>query len=207
MDENSYKVTTKETFDSVSDEYMKRDQEVVAETFEVKKALEQFIKLLPVHAKVLDIGSGGGRDSRFLFGCGLNVQGIDFSEKMVEGAKKIQPAIDYQVMDFEHLDFSAAEFDGIWADASLHHIPKAKLPDVLVKIYEILKKEGLFFIKVKHGQSDSIRENEKFGKVLKRYFAYYESDELVNFLSSAGFTVLDAKVTTGGEWLDVFAKK
>lgn len=207
MTNHEYKSITREAYDKVASAYMQRDQTIVDETFEVKKALEKFASLLPEHGKVLDIGSGGGRDARFFLAHGFQVTGIDFSERMIEGAKSINSKIDYRVMDFEHLEFPPKEFDGIWANASLHHIPKANLKAVLEKIYNILKIGGIFFIKVKHGNQDGIRENQKFGKNLKRYFAFYQPEELAGLLESVGFVILNTEVMTRSEWLDMLAKK
>ncbi len=202
---DNYKLITRRAFDSVSKEYIKRDNDIVDETDFVKKALEKFINLLPQKTDVLDIGCGGGRDSRFIFKYGFKISGIDFSENMINAAKIIEPRIDYKVMDFEELNFPDNTFGGVWANASLHHIPKKNLLDVLVKIHKILKQGGIFFIKVKHGNADSLRENEKFGKKIKRYFAYYEPTELEGMLKSSGFGIIDTEVNTNGEWVDIFA--
>ena len=99
--ENNYKSLTHDAFEEVVEDYIKRDDAVVEETHDVQNALEKFSTLLPVNSKVLDIGSGGGRDSRFLFKKGFEVTGVDFSEKMVEKAKEKQPQINYLMMDFE----------------------------------------------------------------------------------------------------------
>ncbi len=202
-----YTYVTKKTFNNISEEYIKRDQIVVDESIDVKKALEKFASLVPKEGKVLDIGSGGGRDSRFLANYGLKITAIDFSEKMIEGAKAIQSNIDYQVMDFERISFEDNQFDGVWANASLHHIPKANLSNVLTKIHGILKDHGTFFIKVKCGEADSLRENKKFGHKLTRYFAFYKPKELEQLITTAGFTILNTEITTAGEWVDIFCKK
>lgn len=60
---------------------------------------------------------------------------------------------------------------------------------------------------MKHGDWDGIRENEKFGKKLKRYFAFYKPDELTDVLKKAGFNILAVELTTKGEWVDVFATR
>lgn len=202
-----YKEITKNAYDDVASDYSKRDSEIVPESFDVKNVLDKFIGMFPEGALILDIGSGGGRDSRYMHAHGLKVTGIDFSEQMIMLAQKEAPEIKYVHMDFENLDFPGESFDGVWANASLHHVPKAKLHDVLSQIYKILKKDGTFFIKIKHGDFDGIRENEKFGRKIKRQFSYYRPDELAEMLEFAGFSILEKYLTTGDEWLDIFAKK
>ena len=205
--QDNYKKITQATYDEIAYDYIERDQAIVPETQEVKDALERFISLLPNSGVVLDIGSGGGRDSRFLYNHHLKVVGIDFSDKLITAAKKVEPGVDYRVMDFENLNFSNGELDGVWANASLHHIPKSNLQTVLKKIHSILKDGGIFFIKMKHGDGEGIRKNEKFGKQLKRYFAFYKTDELNKLLEAAGFEVLETALTTKEEWVESFAKK
>ena len=93
---DKYKLITKKTYDFFAKNYADRDKKIIAETIEVKKALNRFVKLLLKRARILDIGSGTGRDSRFLFEKGFRVIGIDFSKKMIEEARKINPLPDNQ---------------------------------------------------------------------------------------------------------------
>lgn len=206
MDQD-WKEATRQAFNGVSAEYAARDAETLPETAEVAEALEEFFDLVTPSGSVLDIGTGGGRDSRYFHAHGLAVTGIDFAEDMLEKARAAEPEIEYLRMDFEELGFPPSSFDGVWANASLHHVPKERLPAVLAAVWETLKPQGVFFIKVKHGDADGLRENEKFGKTLRRYFAFYETDELRQLLDAAGFSVIGMRETTRGEWLDAFAQK
>ncbi len=204
---DSYKSITQQTYDEIADDYSKRDSEITEETFEVKALLDQFISLLPSGAHVLDVGCGGARDSIYMHAKGLQVTGIDLSERMVTNAKKKEPAIDYIQMDFENLQFDDNTFDGIWANASLHHVPKNKLPPVLKSIYNKLKPNGIFFSTNKHGASDGILENEKFGKRIKRHFSFYNPDELAMTIGDAGFVIEETTVSDSGEWVWILARK
>lgn len=200
-----YKEITRGTYDSVAEQYAARDKELVDETADVYAALNSFAELVPKGGKVLDIGCGTGRDTFFLAERGLQVTGIDFSQAMIERARKLVPSAFFEVKDFEQLDFMN-EFDGVWANASLHHVPKEQLPGVLNSIKRALKPGGYCFIKVKHGQADGLRDNEKFGKVISRYFAYYGNQELRELIEGAGFSIQTLENTTEDEWIDVVAR-
>lgn len=207
-----YKAITKKTYNSVSRAYAERDilNTAAPETKEVMGALNNFVRMLPRGGKVLDIGCGAGRDSLFLYKKGLDVTGIDFSKKMIKEAERLNPKIKYRVMDFENLRFKNGDFNGIWANASLHHIPKTHLEKVVSKIYRILKSGGILFIKVKYGNREGIRKGVKFGKTLERYFAFYKPRELAKIVKSTGFKILDVCITSPEgqrEWIDIFAKK
>ncbi len=208
MKSQNYKSITKKSYNSVSRAYAERDMlNTAPETKEVIAALNNFVRMLPRGAKVLDVGCGAGRDSRFLSKKGLDLVGVDFSRKMIEESKKLNRKIKYRIMDLENLRFEKEKFDGIWANASLHHIPKSHLKKVINQFHKILKKNGGLFIKVKYGNREWIRKNVKFGRLLKRYFAFYKPRELAAIVKSAGFKVLNIYTTTQREWVDVFARK
>lgn len=205
--QKQYQKITRAAYDLVAGEYIRRDRGTIPETFEVLAALKRFISLLPPYVKILDIGSGGGRDSRFLYDHGFRVTGIDSSRKMIAKARKIQSSVIYMVMDLEYPKFRASTFDGVWANASLHHIPKKRLQKVLRKIYTVLKPGGILFVKVKYGKGEKMRTDAKFGKRITRYFAFYRLRELNKLLCAAGFKIIAAHTDTRKEWIDVFAQK
>lgn len=202
----NHKLTTRKSYNLAAGDFAKRDRLTVEESLEVKDALEKFMDLVPGGGIILDIGCGSGRDSTIFSHRGYRVVGIDFSREMVEYAKKANPRGKYRVMDLEDLKFKY-KFDGIWANASLHHIPKSCLKAVLGRIYVLLKPGGTFFVKVKHGSKEGLRENIKFDKILKRYFAFYKVGELRKLVKSAKFKILSVKTATRGEWVDLFASK
>lgn len=201
-----YKEVTRATYDAVAEQYAERDRGLVDETADVHAALEEFSFLLPEGAAVLDIGCATGRDSYFFTEKGFQVTGIDFAAEMIRRSRTIVPDATFKVMDFEELPFDN-EFDAVWANASLHHVPKENLPPVLSLIHRALKSGGHFFIKIKYGDADGIRENEKFGGRIRRHFAFYENDELQRLLEEAGFSILSIKNTTQDEWVEATARK
>ncbi len=202
-----YKEATKNSYNRIANEYVERDKGVIDETPDVQQALDSFLELLPHTSRVLDLGTGGGRDSRYLFTHGCAVVGVDISNSLIEKAREIEPRIDYKIMDFEKLEFPETSFDGVWANASLHHIPKAHLGPVLKSIYNVLKAEGTLFIKVKQGAGEELVGEEKFGKEIQRYFSFYTADELRAAVKANGFVVERIYPTTKDKWWDVFAKK
>lgn len=86
---------------------------------------DQFLNHLNPSARILDVGCGVGRDAHFFEKRGHPVTAFDGSKEMVNFANKIlkEPA---KVMLFEEMDFSE-EFEGVWAAASLIHVPHDEL--------------------------------------------------------------------------------
>ena len=88
--------------------------------------VDKFISFLRSGSLVLDVGCGTGLKSKYLINRGLKVVGIDFSEKMIETAKREVPEGEFWVMDMEEAAKLEGNFNGIFLQAALLHIKKAK---------------------------------------------------------------------------------
>ena len=121
---------------------------------------KRFISYIPKGGKVLDLGCGSGRDSLFFKELGYDVTAVDGSSEMcIQAEKNIrQPVIN---MTFDKLSFES-EFDGIWACASLLHVPSCDIKDVLVRIEKALKPGGYFYFSVKYGDYEGEREGRYY---------------------------------------------
>lgn len=152
--------------------------------------LEKFMSLLPPNASVLDAGCGPGRDSEYFLTHGLQVTGIDLSAKLLALARRRVPRAKFIQQDLRSIDFPVNSFDGIWACASLHHLRRTDMPEVLSKFFHILKPKGVLFISVKAGtgEEDVV---ESLSSGLPRHFVYYQEDEKRALLVHAGFSDID----------------
>lgn len=157
--------------------------------------------------EILDIGSGGGRDSLYFKEKGFKPLCLDFSETMIEICKK--KGLNGIVCDFEEMNFKNENFDGVWSYTSLLHIPKNKIVRVLEKIYDILKKEGIFYIGMKKGEGEYIKKESKYG-IDGRYFALYEFEELNLILENIGFRIIknsEILHSNGNKYIGILCKK
>lgn len=109
--------------------------------------------------RILDAGCGSGRDSWAFLQKGYPVVSIDASPEMVSATTKLtgQSAI---LMRFDELDFDS-EFDGIWACASLLHIARQDLQEILDRLTKALKPGGVLYLSFKHGDAERV-ENGRF---------------------------------------------
>lgn len=107
---------------------------------------DKFVSLLPTGASVLDVGCGAGVKSQYLFNKGLNVTGVDFSEKMIEIAKREVLSVQFQVMDIKNMIGLEETFDGVLAQAVLLHIPKAEVAAVIDELKSRLKEGGYLYL-------------------------------------------------------------
>ncbi|MEQ1867880.1 MAG: class I SAM-dependent methyltransferase [Micropepsaceae bacterium] len=177
-----------------------------ADSLAVPKHLAMFVAELPKFATVLDLGCGTGRDTRALIDAGLTVTAVDGSAEMArEAEKRIGRPVRVQL--FEDLDDMNA-FDGIWANASLLHVPRAGLPNVLARVRRALKPGGLLAASFKSGGQEG---RDKLG----RYYNYLNADELAALLHETGaWQTLDLKEGRGTGydgtetgWVVVFARR
>lgn len=176
------------TYDKIAKEYGKRYGQVSSYLIDYSK---EFLKHLK-GKKVLDLGCGPGRDSKYLSDRGLTIYAIDASKEMVKEAKKIAPKALVSQMDMRKLDFPKNYFDGVWANFSLLHLKKKELPKVVSDIYQILKNEGILFIGLKEGTREQW-EKEELDKNLRMFYSYYQKGELVDKVGEAGFKIISAK--------------
>lgn len=119
-----------------------------------------FLERLPKGAKILDAGCGSGRDSLAFKKLGYEVTAIDGSEELCKLASKYigqeVKHIQFQELDFEN------EFDGIWACATLLHVPSQELSVVIESLVKALKKDGVLYVSFKYGDFEGERNGRYF---------------------------------------------
>ncbi|KLV04480.1 hypothetical protein ABT56_15220 [Photobacterium aquae] len=120
-----------------------------------------FLPVLPFGGAILDAGCGSGRDSHYFVGQGFAVTAFDASDAMVALASE------YSGLSVHHATFSTftappASFDGIWACASLLHVPADELHATFAHLATLLKPEGLFYCSFKYGKEEVERDGRRF---------------------------------------------
>ncbi|HEY9040225.1 MAG TPA: class I SAM-dependent methyltransferase [Roseovarius sp.] len=141
------------------------------------KHLAIFIAALPPGARVLDIGCGPGRAAGQMAAAGLRVDAIDAAPEMVAMAAA-QPGVTAWQATFDEIAGEAL-YDGIWANFSLLHAPRAAFPEHLSAIRRALKPGGLFHIGMKTGEGEG-------RDTLGRFYTYYTEQDLRALLTAAG---------------------
>uniref|UniRef100_UPI003569EF81 DEAD/DEAH box helicase family protein n=1 Tax=Thioalkalivibrio sp. TaxID=2093813 RepID=UPI003569EF81 len=136
--------------------YNRNAARYVADTVEVDlSALHQrFLAQVPAGGFILDAGCGSGRDSYAFLQQGYRVRAFDAATEIARrAAEHIKQPV--QVQRFEELDEHAA-YDGIWACASLLHLPAAELQNALQRLWAALKPAGVLYLSLKHGDGERV---------------------------------------------------
>jgi SAM-dependent methyltransferase len=131
---------------------------------------------------ILDFGCGPGRDLKTFTSLGHTAIGLEGAERFAEMARA-DTGCDVWRQNFLELDLPAARFDGVFANASLFHVPSQQLPRVLLQLHDTLKPGGVLFSSNPHGRNE---EGWNGG----RYGAYHDPDAWRRFVSAAGFVEL-----------------
>ena len=185
-------------YDEIYEEYAKTNESVSV----VKEFLDYFIE--NVNGKVLDAGCGHGRDAKYLSEHGLEVTGIDLSEKLLEIARNNAPKALFYNEDMMNSSFKDNSYDGLWACGSFLHIPGEHSKQTLNEFCRVLKKNGLMFICVKQGSREGFYKDLRYGDK-ERFFKNYSVSDFKELIEDAGFRIINGKVERG--WINYFALK
>jgi SAM-dependent methyltransferase len=138
--------------------------------------LEHFMSLLEPGSRILDMGCGSAIDAAALQARGFNVTAIEASPLLAARATETL-GHHVPVMRFDQLA-EVELYDAIWASASLIHVPRSALSEVLTKVHKALKPSGIHFATYKSG---GVEGRDSVG----RYYNYPSASELRCFYNSA----------------------
>jgi len=142
------------------------------------EALSQVLVGIPP-LRILDFGCGPGRDLKAITELGHEAIGLDGSARFVEMARRYS-GCEVWHQDFLKLQLPAEYFAGIFANASLFHVPSQELPRVLSQLYATLKPNGALF-------SSNPRGDNQEGWHGERYGAYHDWPTWRQLVTGAGF--------------------
>lgn len=112
----------------------------------------RFLQYLKPNALILDAGCGSGRDSKAFMESGYRVVAIDGSKEMCRQASAYLGQ-EVQCRRFEEIDEKEV-YDGIWACASLLHVPHELLPKVIARLIVALVDGGVLYASFKYGEEE-----------------------------------------------------
>ncbi|MFC4786265.1 class I SAM-dependent methyltransferase [Nocardioides sp. MAHUQ-72] len=177
----------------------------------VDEVLRRFAARLPDGARVLEVGSGPGRDALALEALGVSVRRTDVSPGFVElmrsaghRAELLDPATD----DLADPERRGAAYDGVWASACLLHVARADLPLVLGRLAEATRPGGTLHVSLKEGDGEVWSTH---GNVAApRLFVLWREEPLRRVLEGAGWSVDELRRhdgLRGDRWLGVLATR
>ena len=165
----------------------------------------QFCKRLPSKAYILDFGCGAGRDTKYFLEQGFQVDAMDGSEALCKLASEYTGIV-VKHMLFQELNVKD-QYDGIWACASILHLKKKEIPDIICKMYSALRKNGILYMSFKYGDFEGTRNG--------RYFTDLTEDSALELLQDVPELKVEKQWITGDvrsgrgdeRWLNMILRK
>jgi len=171
---------------------------------DVSQNIESFLQALPNKTlDILDFGCGPGRDLHTFKSLGHRPVGVEGSKELCQLAIK-HSGCQVRQQSFLQLELDDNSFDGIFANASLFHIPSQELPKVLSKLHRVLRPEGVLFASNPRGNAE--------GWQGERYGHYMEFEASKVYLEQAGFKIVhhyyrpEGKSIEQQPWLAIIAQ-
>lgn len=187
--------------------YNKNTELFVSSTKDVEfnKMQNMLLKYLKKGDYILDLGCGSGRDSKAFLEKGFKVVSVDGSKKLCNIASSYigQEVIFTTFQNFK----SDIKFNGIWACASLLHLPYKDLKEVIKNLRNNLKEEGYFYLSFKYGEFEGERNGRYFTNMTEKKFRNLIKDILE-------YEIVEEKITSDArkgreeeKWLNIILKK
>ncbi len=200
MDEHLTNLSTIEYYNSHAKEYCDLSRNI-----DMADLYCEFEKYLLPNGKILDVGCGSGRDSAYFSRQGFTVTAIDLSMEICNIASKI-PDITVINTDFSEIQY-VEEFDGIWACASLLHVPKSHMNHTVDKLFKALKYDGVLYASWKYGRRERYDEHGRFysdynKKSLVELFSKYNEVEILKC-----WITVDSLNRNDHKWINILIRK
>lgn len=173
----------------------------------VRADIEEFVARIGTGARVLEIGSGGGRDALLMEELGLDVRRTDITPAFVtllreqgHGCDLIDPLVD-------DLSSPQGPYDAVWANASLLHVGRHALPTVLSRLAAVTRDGGLLRLSVKEGEGEGWSTHGAIRN--PRHFTYWRAPALEEVAADAGWSGVSIRSGVAGKreetWLELTA--
>lgn len=186
-------------YDQNADEYVRSTVGIDMSSF-----YEPFLAMIPRSGRILDAGCGSGRDTKAFLDRGYAVTAFDASERLAASASQLA-GVPVQVLRFQDMAFDG-EFDGVWASASLLHVPRVEMHDVIRQIVKALRIGGTFYASFKLGSG------ERFDG--ERLFTDFDESKLRQLVEACPesslsklWTTKDARSERCEQWINILARK
>lgn len=138
---------------------------------------------------ILDAGCGpSGHIGRYLFDKGIQVVGIDISDRCVELARFYNPNIRFECGDTSDLPFDDGSFEGLISYYSIINTPKIYVKRIFAEFRRVLKPDGYLLVAVKAGTTEGYNY-DLLGIKTDIYFTLFTEEEINGYFQKAGFNL------------------
>ena len=180
--ERMYDKVAKEYAETFSGEHEKKpkDQEI----------LHRFSQEVGDRRPVWDCGCGPGQTTKYLKDLGIEISGLDLSEKILEQARTIHPEINFKKGNILELGFENESIDGVVAFYAIVHFTKEQVGIAFREAFRVLQPGGMFHFTYHIGE-ETIHLDEFLGKKVDIEFMFFTNDFIFSCLKDSGFEKIE----------------
>ena len=180
--ENLYDTVAKEYAETFSGDHDKKpkDQEILC----------RFSQEIGDRRPVWDFGCGPGQTTKYLKDLGIEISGLDLSDKILQQARSIHPEISFRKGNILELEFDDNSIAGVVAFYAIVHFTKEQVKTVFREIFRVLQPGGLFLFTYHIGE-DTIYIEEFLGKKVSSDFMFFTTDFISGCLKKSGFKKIE----------------
>ena len=180
--ENHYDTVAKEYAETFSGEHEKKpkDQEI----------LHRFSQEIGDRRPVWDLGCGTGQTTKYLKNLGIEISGLDLSEKILEQARTIHPDIHFRKGNILELEFENDSIAGVVAFYAIVHFTEEQVEIAFREVFRVLQPDGIFLFTYHIGE-ETIHLDEFLGKKIDIDFMFFTTDFIFSCLKDSGFEKIE----------------
>ena len=180
--EDLYNTVAKEYAETFSGEHEKKpkDQEI----------LHRFSQEIGDRRPVWDFGCGPGQTTKYLKNLGVEISGLDLSEKILEQARTIHPEIHFQKGNILELEFENGSIAGAVAFYAIVHFTEEQVGIACREVFRVLQPGGIF-LSTYHIGEETIHVEEFLGKKIDIDFMFFTTDFIYSCLEKNGFEKIE----------------
>jgi ubiquinone/menaquinone biosynthesis C-methylase UbiE len=180
--ENQYDSIAKEWADKFSGEHEKKpkDQEI----------LHRFSREIGDKRPVWDLGCGPGNTTKYLKDLGIEISGLDLSEKMLEQARRIHPGIHFLKGNILHLTFENESIAAVVAFYAIIHFTEGHVGIALREVFRVLQPGGILLFTFHMGDK-TIHFDEFLGQKVDMDVYFFTTEFIFSCLKESGFEKIE----------------
>ncbi|GAH81039.1 unnamed protein product, partial [marine sediment metagenome] len=135
---------------------------------------------------VWDFGCGPGQTTKYLKDLGIEISGLDLSEKILEQARTTHPEINFRKGNILELEFDDDSIGGVVAFYAIVHFTEEQVEIAFLEVFRVLQPGGIFLFTYHIGE-ETIHLDEFLGKKVDLDFMFFTTDFIFSCLKDSGF--------------------
>ncbi len=188
MTQNPNKVA--EVYDAVAMEYAGKFCGEHDKKLQDREILHRFSQEVAGKEPIWDFGCGPGQTTIYLSNLGVEISGLDLSEKLIQLANKLHPGITFRKGNILDLEFENESIAGIVAFYAIVHFSREQVERAFREIFRVLQPGGVFLFTYHIGEG-AVHLDEFLGKVVEIDFIFFNTEFIHNCIKDAGFVLIE----------------